>query len=42
MNSDDALTLFENKLGGVDDGSNDGDIATKLLLALEFMPLAIV
>jgi hypothetical protein len=42
MSSEDALTLFENKLGGVDDGSNDGDVAAELLVALELMPLAIV
>ncbi|KAL8778198.1 MAG: hypothetical protein Q9194_002134 [Teloschistes cf. exilis] len=42
MSSEDALTLFENKLGGVDDGSNDGDVGPELLVALEFMPLAIV
>ncbi|KAH6672830.1 hypothetical protein B0J14DRAFT_627313 [Halenospora varia] len=38
----DALTLFKNKLGGHDDGSDNGDVTTKLLVALEFMPLAIV
>ncbi|KAH9211702.1 hypothetical protein DL95DRAFT_510730 [Leptodontidium sp. 2 PMI_412] len=42
INNKDALTLFENKLGGVDDGSNDADVAAKLLVTLEFMPLAIV
>ena len=42
MSSEDALTLFENRLGGVDDGSNDGDVGAELLVALEFMPLAIV
>ncbi|KAL5313016.1 hypothetical protein ACEPPN_019442 [Leptodophora sp. 'Broadleaf-Isolate-01'] len=42
MSSEDALTLFANRLGGVDDGSNDGDVAAELLVALEFMPLAIV
>jgi hypothetical protein len=42
MSSKDALTLFEYKLGRVDDGSNDGDVAAELLVALDFMPLAIV
>jgi hypothetical protein len=42
MSRADALTLFKNKLGGHDDGSNNGDVATELLVALEFMPLAIV
>jgi hypothetical protein len=42
MSRADALTLFENKLGWHDDGSDDGDVATELLVALEFMPLAII
>jgi hypothetical protein len=42
MSSEDALKLFENKLGGDDDGSDNGDVAAELLVALEFMPLAIV
>jgi len=37
MSEADALELFAKKLGG-----NDGDDATKLATALEFMPLAIV
>ena len=42
MSSEDALTLFKNKLEEVDDGSNDGNVAAELLEALDFMPLAIV
>jgi hypothetical protein len=42
MGSQDALTLFENKLGGHDNSTNDGDVTAELLVALEFMPLAIV
>jgi hypothetical protein len=42
MNRADALTLFENKLGWHDDGSDNGDIATELLVALEFILLTIV
>jgi hypothetical protein len=42
MSSADALELFQTKLGGVDDGSDNADVAAELLAALEFMPLAIV
>jgi hypothetical protein len=42
MSSEDAVKLFENKVGEVDNGSDDDDSAAKLLMALEFMPLAIV
>ena len=42
MTSKDALKLFETKLGGDDDGYNNADVAAELLVALEFMPLAIV
>ncbi|KAH7317796.1 hypothetical protein BKA65DRAFT_483263 [Rhexocercosporidium sp. MPI-PUGE-AT-0058] len=42
MSSEDALKLFETKLGGNDNGSDNADVATELLVALEFMPLAIV
>ncbi|KAG4440291.1 hypothetical protein IFR05_004252 [Cadophora sp. M221] len=42
MSIQDALALFENKLGGGDNDSNDGNVATELLKALELMPLAIV
>ena len=42
MNSEDALTLFENKLGGVNDGSDNANVTTKLLVALELIPLAII
>lgn len=41
MNSEDALKLFENKLGG-DEGSDNVDDAAELLVEIEFMPLAIV
>ena len=42
MSSEDALKLFETKLGGDDDGSDNGDVIAELLVALELMPLAIV
>jgi hypothetical protein len=42
MSIQDALALFENKLGGNDNDGNDGNIAAELLVALELMPLAIV
>ncbi|KAG9235944.1 putative kinesin [Amylocarpus encephaloides] len=42
MSSEDALKLFETKLGGDDNGSDNANIALKLLVALEFIPLAIV
>jgi hypothetical protein len=42
MSIQDALALFENKLGRDNNGSDDGDVAAELLVALEFMPLAIV
>lgn len=42
MSREDALKLFEKKLGWHDSGSNNGDVSTELLVALEFMPLAIV
>jgi hypothetical protein len=38
----DARTLFEKKLGGDDDSSDNADVSAELLVALEFMPLAIV
>ncbi|PVH73200.1 hypothetical protein DL98DRAFT_431749 [Cadophora sp. DSE1049] len=41
MSSKDALKLFETKLGADDDGRDDAD-AAEFLVALEFMPLAIV
>ena len=42
MSSEDALKLFETKLGGDDDSSDNADVAAELLVALELMPLAIV
>jgi hypothetical protein len=42
MSSEDALKLFETKLRGNDNGSDNANIALELLVALEFMPLAIV
>ena len=42
MSIQDALALFENKLRGDDNGSDDGNVAVELLVALELMPLAIV
>jgi len=42
MSSEDALKLFNTKLGGDADGSDNADIAAELLVALELMPLAIV
>ena len=42
MSSEDALKLFEKKLGGDDDGIGNADVAAELLVALELMPLAIV
>ncbi|CZR52081.1 related to kinesin light chain [Phialocephala subalpina] len=42
MSSEDALKLFETKLVGNNDGSDNGDVAAELLVALELMPLAIV
>ncbi|KAH7418713.1 hypothetical protein BKA64DRAFT_717375 [Cadophora sp. MPI-SDFR-AT-0126] len=42
MSSENALKLFENKLGGDDNGSDDADVAAELVVTLEFMPLAIV
>ncbi|KAH7305369.1 P-loop containing nucleoside triphosphate hydrolase protein [Rhexocercosporidium sp. MPI-PUGE-AT-0058] len=42
MSIQDALVLFENKLGGDDSGSDDVNVAAELLVALELMPLAIV
>jgi hypothetical protein len=42
ISSADALELFQTKLGGVDNRSDNADVAAKLLAALEFMPLAIV
>jgi hypothetical protein len=37
-----ALALFENKLGGNDNDSDNGNVTAELLVALELMPLAIV
>jgi hypothetical protein len=34
--------LFEKKLGGDDDSSDNANVSIKLLVALEFMPLAII
>lgn len=42
ISSEDALKLFEAKLGGEDDVSDNADVAGKLLVALELMLLAIV
>ncbi|KAH7418642.1 P-loop containing nucleoside triphosphate hydrolase protein [Cadophora sp. MPI-SDFR-AT-0126] len=42
MRYEDALKLFETKLGGDDDSSDKADATAELLVALEFMPLAIV
>ena len=42
MSSEDALKLFNTKLGGDADGSDNADIITELLVILELMPLAIV
>lgn len=42
MSIQDALALFENKLGGDDNGSDDSNVVAELLVALELMPLAIV
>ncbi|KAG4429842.1 hypothetical protein IFR05_014674 [Cadophora sp. M221] len=42
MSIQDALALFESKLRGGDNGSDDGNVTTELLVALELMPLAIV
>ncbi|KAH9203201.1 putative kinesin [Leptodontidium sp. 2 PMI_412] len=42
MSSEDALKLFESKLGGDTDGSDNADVTAELLVALELMPLAIV
>ena len=42
INSKDALKLFETKLGGDNNGSNNADITTELLVILELMLLAIV
>jgi hypothetical protein len=41
MSIQDALALFKNKLGD-DNSSDDNNVATELLVALELMPLAIV
>ena len=34
--------LFEKKLRGDDDNNDNADVSVELLVALEFMPLAIV
>jgi hypothetical protein len=38
----DTRTLFEKKLGGDDDNNDNANVSAELLVALEFMPLAIV
>jgi hypothetical protein len=42
MSCVDARTLFEKKLGGDDDSSDNADVSAELLVVLEFMSLAIV
>jgi len=42
MSSEDALKLFNTKLRGDADGSDNADITAELLVALELIPLAIV
>lgn len=42
MSRVDTRTLFEKKLGGDDDSSDNVNVSAKLLVTLEFMSLAIV
>ena len=42
MSSEDALKLFNTKLGGDADGSDNADVIIELLVVFELMPLVIV